>query len=215
MIAKPTAVLLHGIMRTYRSMRGIEKHLKQKGYEVINIDYPSRSKRIEALSEEVYKTIAPFCNREDIKLSFIAHSMGGLVLQNMILNHPLNNLERFIMLSTPNSGSEVADFLKNFIFYQSLYGPAGQQLTTQEILPTPNFAQNTKVGIIAGNLCVDPFCYFLLPRPHDGKVSVESTKVKGMHDHIVLPVSHSFMMFNPIVIKQISHFLKHGEFDHT
>jgi pimeloyl-ACP methyl ester carboxylesterase len=214
MIARHTAVLLHGIMRTYRSMRSIEKNLKRKGYEVINIDYPSRTKPVEELSEDVYNTISPYCNREDIKLAFIAHSMGGLVLRNILLNHPIHNLERFVMLSTPNAGSEVADFLKNFILYQRLYGPAGQQLTTKHDFHVPDFAANTKVGIIAGRVCLDPISYFLLPKPHDGKVSVESTKLKGMHDHIVLPVSHSFMMFNPMVIKQIDYFLKHGQFNH-
>ena len=42
-------VLLHGLARTARSMRPMEKYLKKNGFIVHNINYPSRKKPIEEL----------------------------------------------------------------------------------------------------------------------------------------------------------------------
>jgi hypothetical protein len=125
-------------------------------------------------------------------------------------------LGRLVMLGTPNAGSEIADRLKNFKTYRAWFGPAGQQLVTRRDAATKAmFASiDYPVGIIAGNRSIYPFASaLLLPRPNDGRVSVENTKLDGMSDHIVIGSSHPWLLRNRQAIEQTIGFLKEGRFN--
>jgi hypothetical protein len=120
------------------------------------------------------------------------------------------------MLGPPNKGSEVVDRLKNIPGFEFINGPAGLALgTAKTSVPNSLGAVTYPVGVIAGSSTINPILSQMLPNPDDGKVSVESTKVEGMADHIIVPVSHTFLMRNDNVIKQVKAFLKTGAFLHT
>lgn len=207
-------VLLHGIARTSLSMRRIEKALAQQNYATLNINYPSRSCTIDILASHVHEELLAFPNFEKLTVHFVTHSMGGLVVRALLAKQPLMNVQKVVMLGPPNQGSEVADFIEHYQPFKAFYGPALAELTKARASsqPFPLLPSHTQVGIIAGSLNIDPFCYFILPKGHDGKVSIASTELAGMADHLVLPISHSFMMYNNEVLKQINHFLLEGRF---
>ena len=118
------------------------------------------------------------------------------------------------MLGPPNQGSEVVDTLAGNYLFDQINGPAALQLGTGEkSLPLSLPPVDYPVGVIAGNQSLNVYFSTLLPGSDDGKVSVQSTVVAGMMDHIILPVTHTFMMNNPRVITETLLFLETGRFD--
>jgi pimeloyl-ACP methyl ester carboxylesterase len=210
---KETVVLLHGIGRTKRSMKALEKALSQDGYNVINIDYPSRKQSTNTCAKSIVDEIKKFCGPED-KIHFVAHSMGAIIVRQLLAAEPIANIGNIVLLGPPNHGSEIADFLHQWVLYKQFYGPAGQELTTIYAQKTPFPAISQSFGVIAGNLCLNPFSVWILPTKSDGIVTIESTKLSGMLDHIVLSCTHSFMMMNKKVIDQVLFFLKNSKFKH-
>lgn len=214
--ATECVVTLHGMGRTSKSMNTLAKSLQKENYLVYNIDYPSRKKSIEELADTVVKQGLDYCEQHQAeKIYFVTHSLGGLLVRSYFSKHSTEKLTGVVMLGPPNKGSQVADNLQSWDMFKSINGPAGQQLSTStesfvNQLPAANF----DLGIIAGTKTFNPFLSLMLPNPDDGKVTLENTKVEGMKDFIALPVTHTFMMKNKKVIKQVLHFLKNGQFVH-
>jgi pimeloyl-ACP methyl ester carboxylesterase len=210
--ATPGVVLLHAIARTSRSLRKLERALQGEGFATLNLDYASRKKRIEALAADIHPQIAEFENNSGGPIHFVAHSMGGLVARLYIASYRPARLSRVVMLGTPNGGSEVADFLKRLALYRAVYGPAGQQLSTDRA-PALASSPDYPVGVIAGCRSLDPIAStFILPRPNDGRVSVERAKLEGMTDHVIVRTSHTGLPGHPIAIRQTIAFLREGHF---
>ena len=209
-------VLLHGLVRSKGSMSKIEEKLLSEGYKVVNHDYPSRDFTIEELaSNEIPKTLEK-CDQFGVeKIHFVTHSMGGILVRYYLENYEITNLGRVVMLSPPNQGSEIVDELADVPGYDTLNGPAGRELGTDEkSIPRKLGPADYELGIITGNESVNLILSQFIPGEDDGKVSVENAKLEGMTDFLVVPHSHPFIMKSDSVIEQILNFLQKGSFDH-
>ncbi|WP_317615684.1 esterase/lipase family protein [Colwellia hornerae] len=204
-------ILLHGLARSASSMKVIEKRLSEEGYFVININYPSREYSIEELAEKVISSALLTC--EDRPVNFVTHSMGGILVRQYLSVHKIPHLNKVVMLGPPNKGSEVVDKLRNAPGFSFINGDAGMQLGTGELSVPSNLGNaNFDLGVIAGNQSINWILSTLIPDKDDGKVSVASTKLDGMNDHIEMETTHPFMMRNDKVIEQVIHYLKSGSF---
>jgi pimeloyl-ACP methyl ester carboxylesterase len=211
---KDGVVLLHGISRTPRSFRKMQEAIETSGFVTLNLGYASRRKALEALADDIHPAIERFANGLEGSIHFVGHSMGGLLVRFYLAKYRPRRLGRVVMLGTPNRGSEIADRLKDFTAYRLYFGPAGQQLTTSRdnaldaIMPPVDYP----VGIIAGNRSIYPIASALLPKPNDGRVSVENTRLDGMTDYVVVGASHPWLVRNTLAIGQTIAFLRDGRF---
>ena len=206
-------VLLHGLGRSKLSLHLAQRRLRRHGFEVVNLNYPSRSKRIEELADFVGAEIEKRCTRDDRPVHFVTHSLGGIIVRYFLVTHGLPNLGRVVMLSPPNRGSEIAELLKNNPLFRIFTGPAGLQLGVgEDSLPARLGPPDYELGIIAGNRSLNPMFSLLVGGENDGTVSVESSRLRGMKDFLVVPRTHTFIMNSPSVLDQVIVFLEEGRF---
>jgi triacylglycerol lipase len=212
-------VLLHGLARSASSMEKMQTALQADGFEVCNIDYPSRDHSIEILAEDF---VAPaitkcFVDRDAVTpINFVTHSLGGIIVRQLAATHAITNFGRVVMLSPPNQGSEVVDKLGGLKLFDWINGPAGGEIGTgDESLPLRLGKASFEVGIITGVRSINPFLSMMIPGDDDGKVGIDNAKLDGMNDFLVLRCSHPYIMKSDHGIEQSIYFLNHGKFRHT
>ncbi len=212
-----TVVLIHGLGRGPWSLKRIEWALRRDGHPVINLSYPSQRHDIATLAEQ---TLGPIfaAHTDGRPLHFVTHSLGGILLRQFLHDHPnAPKPIRVVMLGPPNQGSEVVDHLRDWKPFAKINGPAGLQLGT-EPGSTPNQLEGLsgcEVGVIAGTVSLNPLFSWWIRQPNDGKVSIQSTRLAGMSDHIILRTSHTWMMWRGCAVDQIRAFLRTGRFTST
>jgi pimeloyl-ACP methyl ester carboxylesterase len=212
-------VLLHGLFRSDDSMSRMANYLRDKGnYLTINVTYPSTQAAVGEHAARLERIINHLHGVEEI--NFVAHSLGNLVIRNLVANQcdrPQREVDprikRMVMLGPPNQGACIAQALLKNDLGELIAGKSGQQLACQwqqlsESLAVPPFEFGIIAGGMGGKRGYNPF----LPGDNDAVVEVDSTKLPGATDFVVLPVIHSTMMNQATIQEYTLRFLQHGYF---
>jgi hypothetical protein len=212
--ATECVVLLHGLNRSWRAMRPMAEALQTAGFTTANVDYPSQSGSVEELAPIVVGMGLDECRAAGaLRVHFVTHSLGGILLRYQNEQSPIEDLGRVVMLGPPNQGSEIIDRTRDWPGFEIFTGDAGAQLgTNTESMPSRLGPVNFELGVIAGTGSINVFSSAMLPDPDDGKVSVASTRVEGMDDFLIVGNSHRYITRSDVVIRNTREFLQSGAF---
>jgi len=213
-------LILHGLGRSPRSMQKIEKALYKQDYRILNVGYSALTGTFEQVINQILEKIDQWIEPKQT-LHLVGHSFGGILIRGILANRKDWLFGRCVMIGSPNQGTAVASYALSHKVLRHLTPPITQELTPDselmKLLPEPEI----ETGIIAGskpyNLVI-PVTWFYKKAtnnaPGDGVVEISNTQCRNMSDFIVMPLHHSFMMWDSELIDQISHFLKNGCFIH-
>lgn len=233
-------VLLHGIYGKSSDMESIAQNFKDN-YRIINIQYPTTKEtaeeisdlyiepNIENIKEQIfsenfhkkignqYYEIAENSNKinknfnQNIKINFVAHSMGTGILRYYLKENPLENLGKVVFISPPSHGSHLADvpFVDKL---PSMLGKAVPQFSTKKDsfvnqLGEPDY----DYMILIGNKTNNPLYSMIIRGKDDGMVPLKTAKMKSDNFKIIENTTHTSILKDKRTMKEISEFFKSSD----
>lgn len=206
-------VLIHGLMTNSLVMTYLGAKIRSNEYKVYYFNYQSRKYSDKTLQELNY--LIESIKEENVYL--VGHSMGGLVIRNYIHKEEyeknFSKIKSVITIATPHNQSVIAQKVQQL--FDWFLGTAHEVGLTKDI-----GHWNSKIplgciaGIYEGNWNAHLFLMFTkVKNPSDGTVLVEEAILIGCKDSIVIEGSHTGLLFQKNVVKQIINFLINDCFD--
>ncbi len=217
---KNIVVVLHGLGRTTNSMAGLARSItKTHDCIVVPFQYASTRAPISQHADALRQVIAGL--PADSQLSFISHSLGGIVVRHALGDwqaegneEDLHRVKHIVMLGPPNQGSALARLLSKTGFFGFVAGSSSLELgrdwrNLEEKLATPT----CPFGIIAGSTVEAKLSNPWLRGDSDLVVAVDETRLVGAEDFLIVDGLHTFLMDYPQVQRAVSNFLDHDHFE--
>jgi pimeloyl-ACP methyl ester carboxylesterase len=203
-----TVIVLHGLWFPAAVVGLLCRRLGALGLNAVAFGYPTVRRDLDHNA----RALAAFAARTPgDRLHFVGHSLGGLVLLQMLALAAPARTGRVVLLGSPCVNSHVVDVLAGWAAGRVLLGAGLAQWQRSPIAAVP---PGRAVAVIAGDR---PWglgqLVARLDQPHDGVVRVAETRLPGIVDHLTLPVTHAGLLFSREVARQTGAFLLRGRFD--
>ena len=205
---REAVILVHGVWMNGLEFWRLRRSLEHAGYECHTFKYHVWGKPLAETAERLHKVAEGL---DAPVVHFVAHSLGGIVLMHLFDEFPFAKEGRVVLLASPVNGSVVARRLNSTAITRWMLGQSVESGLAGNV---PAWRGWRDIGTISGSLPLGVGLIVGGPSlPHDGTVSVEETALKGATDSIVLPVSHTGILFSFDVAQQVITFLRAGKFD--
>jgi pimeloyl-ACP methyl ester carboxylesterase len=204
-------VYVHGLWLTGLEGSSLRRRLSgDLDAETHAFKYPSVTADISANARSLGKFLRGL---HADTLHLVGHSLGGLVIRKLFELGEGRDLPpgRLVCMGSPLNGSRAALNLARVPFGKLL---VGRGVREELLIPRARRWDGQRdLGVIAGNLSVGlGRMVGIFGAPSDGTIFVEETRLAGIAEHLVVPVSHIGLPYSGLVAKQVGAFLRAGKF---
>lgn len=221
--AAETVILVHGLWTPAAVFLPHSHWLRRRGYRVLRFGYPSvratlsqNAQRLQGFVAEYAATRPTADGADGAAIHLVGHSLGGLVILDMLRQESEPRVRRVVLLGTPCVDSHCARRLTSVAGMTALLGRSIGEWLSRPSGATVAPRSAVAVGVLAGTRSVGLGRVVPgLPCPNDGVVTVAETRLSGAADFIALPVAHSQMLASRRCAAQIAAFLATGRFLHA
>ncbi len=140
---------------------------------------------------------------------FVGHSLGGVLILDMLNRHPEVEAAAVVLLGSPVRGSLSGRRLGGAALGRWMLG-ASRELWDER---AARWTRPAPLGVIAGTVPLGlGRALGGLPGVNDGVVCVEETTVEGMTERALVPQGHSMLILSGRVGDLVERFLASGRF---
>jgi pimeloyl-ACP methyl ester carboxylesterase len=194
-------VLVPGLWVPAAAMALLSLRLQRRGHEVHVFAYAGR-----ASYEANVEALARF---SEGKTAFVGHSLGGILVFDMLSRHPEIAAESAVLLGAPVCGCLAGRRFGRGRVGRWMMGKC-RSLWDER---AARWTHRAPLGVIAGTLPVGLGRAFgALPGENDGVVCVEETSVQGMTGRALVRQGHSMLILSGEVGHLVDRFLACGRF---
>ncbi len=205
-------VCVHGLWLSGFAMRYWRTHLERAGYKAYAFSYPTVRSRLAHNRAALLRYVETLPEKH---IHFAGHSLGAVTIASMLDESkwklPGKTLGRIVLAGPPFQGTHAGKTLVDKGYGDML---AGKPLQDWLLGHRPSVPIGIDLGVIAGSstLGLGRVIAPSLPKPNDGTVSVEETRVAGAREHLVLPVGHTGLLMSRRVVTHMIRFFETGSF---
>jgi pimeloyl-ACP methyl ester carboxylesterase len=200
----PRVVLVHGLWMVGAAMHWFAAQLRAQGFAPEVFGYHSILGGPDAATASLAD-----CLRKGDPAHVVAHSLGGLVALETLSRHPGIEVGRVVGLGVPLCGSGAAESLARWPVVPLWLGRSASLLRRG----CAHWPENIEVGMVAGRIPHGLGALFArFDGEHDGTVAVAETRHPMLAGHVVVPASHSGLIFSRAAASQAAVFLRDRRF---
>ena len=202
-------VVVHGLWMHGFTSLPMAGHLRRKMHcPVYPFDYWSTLRSLDHNSERLFD----YCQAlDEHTVHLVGHSLGGLVVVNMLNRHDFDRPGRVVAIGSPFAHSESG---KRFAKIPLLGKALGRSITQAHSREPMAYRGGREIGVIAAAKPRGPGKILgSMDAPHDGIVFAGETRLPGAKEILEMPdQTHTTSYFSRRAADRAADFLRDGKF---